>query len=168
MVRPLLASFKHMFGAGAIAELLRVRKDLNGQLKYICSQNNWLVFIVFLIHNFHFSFSAKKLFDFLFDLSDWFLHVSSLLFSVVFSNVSRYSTIMELFCYIWFRFVLRSQQLTYLADSFPRSLREILSRGKDNFLGSVHNVDAPIWTPTGPPFGPHWDPIWTPTLRSSK
>ena len=89
-------------------------------LKYDWSQHNWFVFVVFLIYNFHFSFAApavifrhaaKKLIDHLF--SDWFLRVqsgrvfsscsyvsSSLLFSVAFSNVSRYSTRMEILLYL--------------------------------------------------------------------
>ena len=98
----LFASFKYF---GSLIQLLQNFQEKNWMatnlthLKYNWPQHNWLVFVVFLIYNFHFSSHGEEI--------NWFLVFrlifyvrSSLLFSVVFSNVSRYSTRMEILLYM--------------------------------------------------------------------
>ena len=73
----LFASSKYIFWS--LIQLLQSAWEKNyvgtnlARLKYDLSQNNWLVFVVFFIYNFHLSFTAlhylshaKKLSDFLF------------------------------------------------------------------------------------------------------
>jgi len=84
------------------------------RLKYDLSQNNWLVFVVFFIYNFHLSFfSVFKLL---------FRYVFSLLFSGVFSNVIRYSKRMEILLF----------SVSFLRVQISR----LLSRGKEKNITS--------------------------------
>ena len=102
------------------------------------SQNNSFVFVVFLSFDLRLSSffrsavifrrASKKLLDFLF--SDRFFMNHSLLFFVVFSNASRYSSRMK-FCCIWFCFCPLKSTINSQLEW------DILSRGKEyNFLFS--------------------------------
>ena len=104
------------------------------QLKWSTDRKITRLFLSSFCHNFDLRLSSffrsavifrrasEKLLDFLF--SDWFFICHSLLFFVVFSNASRYSSRMK-FCRIWFRFCpLRSTINSQL-------LWDVLSRGKE-------------------------------------
>ena len=119
------------------ATIKLLRKELSGtnltQLKYDLSQNNWLVFVVFFIYNFHLSFTAlhylshtKKLSDFFF-FKLYFRYVFSLLFSSVFSDVIRYSKRIKILLFSVSFCPSKSIINLFLPVQFSR----LLSRGKE-------------------------------------
>ena len=104
------------------------------QLKTDLSQNNWLVFVVFLMYKLSsffrraelFRWAAKKLSDFFFYFQLVFYMCFSPLWSGVFVNVIRYGKRMEILLYSVLFCLLKSKINPFLRIQFSW----LLSRGK--------------------------------------
>ena len=114
------------------------------QMKYNPSQNNWLVFVVFLIYDFHRSFAAPSYFVarrrnhsiscFQID----FIRVLRFYFSLFSQTLAV--TRMK-FGFIWFRFVLIKSVINSLSQSqFSLLPWDILSCGKENVISCFSSV----------------------------
>ena len=105
------------------------------QLKTEISQNNWLVFVVFLMYNFHLSFAANTtLYYFVGRQKNYLISSFKLVFTCVFYllwscvlvNVIRYGKRMKILLYSVLFCLLKSKINSFLRIQFS----QLLSRGK--------------------------------------
>ena len=101
------------------------------QLKTDLSQNNWLVFVVFLMYNFHLSFAVLYYFverrkNYLISSLNWFLRVFFTFMVSCFVNVIRYGKRMKILLYSVLFCLLKSKINPFLRIQFS----QLLSRGK--------------------------------------